>query len=271
MANPVKRQLKSARKEEKQFNRQQEANNIKLRIAAKKAGTPIPLGAEDKPGWFSSTSPQALSTKINTPEQEQLIQQLSALIPQGLQNINLPGNQSNFAPIAHESRRNFSENTLPTLAERFAGLGRNSSGLQQTLGGAGAQFESQLAAAQAQHGLTEQTLQSNNLFNSLRSALSPQFDYYAQPGQKSFARNSFDTLLPIAGEAAAGYLTGGPVGAAAGGIKGLANAQQAKTNGTGAGQNSFGFQGVKQPNWAQYGNGAQNMGYQDILNSIKPQ
>jgi len=271
MANSVKKQLKSARRQEKSFDKQQEVKNIQDRIKAQKSGTPIPQGAQKKAGWFNSTDPQAISTKTMTPEQEQLVTQLSSLIPNGLKNLNLPGGQSNFQPIADEARRNFSQNTIPTLAERFAGLGRNSSGLQQSLGGAGAQFESQLAALQAQHGLQEQGLQSNNLFNSLRASLSPQFDYYAQPGQKSFARNTFDTLLPIAGEAAAGYLKGGPVGAAAGGIKGLADSQNNQANGTGAGQNSFGFQGVKQPNWAQYGNGAQNMGYQDILSSIKPQ
>ncbi len=275
MANVVKKQLKQARKQEKQFDRQQESKNILSRIAAQKAGTPIPMGAQKKSGWFTGTEPQAVSTKTMTPEQEELVQKLSGLIPQGLQNLNLPGNQSSFDPIENEARRKFSQRSLPGLAERFAGLGNDrldSGSFQQAREGAIGDFESQIASLRAQHGLQEQGLQSNNLFNSLRGALSPQFDYYAQPGQKSFARNTFDTLLPIAGEAAAGYLAGGPAGAALGGIKGAASAAQSgsQINGTGAGQNSFGFQGVKQPNWAQYGNGAQNMGYQDVLSSIKP-
>lgn len=274
MANPIKKQLKAAKKQEKQFNKQQEAQNIQARINAQKHGTAVPLGAQQKPGFFKSTDPQAISINTLTPQQQQLINQLSPLVQGGLQNLNLPGQQSNFQPIADEARRNFSQNTIPTLAERFAGLGRGSSGLEQTLGGAAAQFESQLAAMQAQHGLNENTLQSSNLFNLLGAGLSPQQDIYGQPGQASTARNAFNTLLPIAGQAGLNYLIGGGANAGLGALKGLGSSlgsqqqQQSQTNGSGVGSNSFGFQSQQRPAWQPQ---QANMSTQQLASSGYPQ
>ncbi len=257
MANVVKKQLKTAKRQEKQFEKQQEAKNIQTRLAAQKSGSPVPYGAQKKAGFFNSTEAQPTSISTLTPQQQQLIDQLSPLVQGGLQNLNLPGQQSNFAPIANEARRNFSQNTIPGLAERFAGLSRGSSGLEQTLGGASAQFESQLAAAQAQHGLQEQQLQSGNLMNLLGAGLSPQFDYGITPGQNSGVRNIWNaTKGPLinAGLGALGGAVGGPAGAALGAVGGIANNlsggnQQSQANGSGVGTNSFGFSGQQRPAW----------------------
>lgn len=271
MANPLKKQLKAAKKQEKQLGKQQEIKNSQIRMAAQKAGTPVPFGAQKKAGFFNSTEAQPTSISTLTPQQQTLVSQLSGLIPRGLQNLNLPGQQSSFAPIANEARRNFSENTLPTLAERFAGLGRNSSGLQQTLGGAAGDFESQLAGQESQYGMQEQGMQSNNLFNLLQAGLNPQFDYGMTPGQNSGIRNIWDSVKQPAMNAGIGYLSGGPVGAGLGALSGMAsnssNQQQAQ-NGTGVGQNSFGFSGQKPQAWQPQQN---QLSTQNIASSGYPQ
>ena len=249
--NPVK----VAKKQIKSVKKQSEANAILSQAEALKSGRPVPYGQQALADWRHSTQDQPVSIRTTTPDQDIALQNLSQRIPQGIQNLNLPGSQSNFAPIANEARRNFSQNTIPTLAERFAGLGRNSSGLQQSLGGAAAHFESQLASAQAQHGLQEQSLQSNNLFNSLGAFLHPQFDYQIAPGQNSGLRNVWNGAKGLAYNAALGYLN--PAGAAGnlaggllGGLSNKNNQQQGGiSNGTGAGSNSAGFGGVSKPAW----------------------
>ncbi len=209
----------------------------------------VPYEKQKKASFFKSTDPQFTSMSTLTPQQQSYINQLSGVIPQGISNLNLPGQTSNFKPIAQEARRNFSQNTLPTLAERFAGLGRNSSGLQQALGGAASDFESQLAAQQAQYGLQEQGLQSNNLMNLLSASLTPQFDYGLIPGQDSGIRKIWNSVKSPLAQAGLNFATGGFGGSALSALQGLGNRSsqqgQLSAGGTGAGANSFGFGGQK--------------------------
>lgn len=59
-----------------------------------------------------------------------------------------------FGPIADLARKQFHEDTVPNLAERFAGSGGlNSSALVGQLGKAGSDLESKLAALRSQYGL----------------------------------------------------------------------------------------------------------------------
>lgn len=221
------------------------------------------LGASEAT-FFQGTPSQTVKFPTGTPQQQELNTTLGSRLPQAYQNLNLPGDKSSFEPIANEARRNFSQNALPTIAERYAGLGRNSSGLQQDLGGATAQFESQLAALQAQHGLQEQSQQSGNFFNSLSAFLQPQHDYAIQPGQESGVRQLWNSVQgPVSQASIAGVtggLTGGLPGALAGFGGSLANsyltqsqqeaiqawkdnkARNDVTNGTGVQGNSAGFQ-----------------------------
>ncbi len=255
----AKKQLKSESKQQgKQLKLQQLKNdlaNSKIRQEAIQTGRPIPFGAQDKATAFHSTEDQPVSIKTKTPEQENVLNNLYQSLPQGIQNLNMPGGQSNFAPIANEARRNFSQRSLPGLAERFAGLGNDrldSGSFQQAREGAIGDFESQLAAAQAQHGLQEQSLQSNNLFNSLGAFLNPQFDYQVVPGQNSGARNVWNGAKELAYDAALGYLNPA-AGLSSLGKRALGQRGQQGggnlSNGTGAGNNSSGFSGVQNPAW----------------------
>ena len=59
-----------------------------------------------------------------------------------------------FGPIENLARQKFQQETIPTIAERFAGAGGlNSSALKGELGKAATHLESQLAALRSEHGL----------------------------------------------------------------------------------------------------------------------
>ena len=77
---------------------------------------------------------------------------LSQLLSQGLGN-------SNFQGIENRARQNFSNKTVPSLAERFASLGsggsQRSSAFTGALGSAASDLESQLAALRGQYGLQQ--------------------------------------------------------------------------------------------------------------------
>lgn len=60
----------------------------------------------------------------------------------------------NFRPIAAQAQQRFQEQTLPSIAERFAGMNATqSSGFGRAATQAGKDFESSLAALQSQHAL----------------------------------------------------------------------------------------------------------------------
>lgn len=83
-----------------------------------------------------------------SPEQEEFQKSLLPLLMQLLQG----GSPAGFQGIEENARRGFATQTVPTLAERFAGLGGlGSSGYKNTLKEAGTQLESNLAALRGQY------------------------------------------------------------------------------------------------------------------------
>lgn len=66
--------------------------------------------------------------------------------------------QVNFAPIAQEAQRQYLQDVVPGLAERFSGSQR-SSAFQQALGQSGSDLASRLAAMRAQHEVGQQGAQ----------------------------------------------------------------------------------------------------------------
>lgn len=190
---------------------QGKANSV-AQAEALRSGRPVPYGQQQQATWRKSTPDQPVSIKTTTPNQEDVYNKLYKRLPNAIENLNLPGSKSSFEPIANQARNNFSQNIIPGLAERFGGMGNNrlqSSGFAKALGGSIADFEGQLAAQQAQHGLQEQGLQSNNLYNALGTFTQPQFDYTIAPGQSSGVRKAAGAigkpLLKLAGN----RLTGG--------------------------------------------------------------
>ncbi len=94
------------------------------------------------------------------------IKELETMAPQAIPtmeeiNASLPNlQQSDFGPIEQLARQNFEQKTIPSIAERFAGLGGlNSTAFRGELGNAGSNLESQLAALRSAHGLQQSGLE----------------------------------------------------------------------------------------------------------------
>lgn len=120
------------------------------------------------------------------PGQEQLMQGVGQMGQQGLQNTSL-----DFGPIAQAARARFSSQTLPALAERFAGAGAvGGSGWRNALSSAQAGLETNLA------GMEQEFNQGNinQYLQMLQLGLTPSFENIYMSGQ------------PGAGQALAGGL-----------------------------------------------------------------
>lgn len=113
-------------------------------------------------------------------------------------------NQFNFAPIAQQARTQFQQQTVPGLAERFAGLGSgaglSSPAFASQLGQAGAGLEGQLAALQSQYGLQQQGLNQQLLNQLLGFGLQPQFENIYAPQQQSFGQSISPYLGQLLGQ-----------------------------------------------------------------------
>lgn len=139
-----------------------------------------------------------------TPQQHQVLQQLLQSLGQGgqlgsqyeqalggLSELMDPSSES-VQRFADPYLREFQEQTVPGLAERFAGAGAmggglSSSGFGQALGAAGGNLQSTLAAlkSQLQQGAMQSLL--NQYQSSLGQGLGAQpFGYMKTPGQPSF-------------------------------------------------------------------------------------
>ena len=202
-------------------------------MARRKArASQVPFGQQQKAGFFKGTPQQQVMMSTNTPQQQSVLDRVNQYLSGGIGNLNLPGGQSNFAPIAEQSQRNFQQQTVPTLAERFGSLGSGSGGalsspdLYKQLGAAGANLQGDLAALQSQYGLQERGEQANNFFNLLGAGLKPQFDYGITPEQSSGIRNIWNSVKQPAANAALGFMAGGPAGAGLGALSGLMQNQQ---------------------------------------------
>lgn len=124
-----------------------------------------------------------------TPQQQGILQLLQQLGIYGLQNP-----YEGFEGIEQQARRQFNEQTVPSLYERFAGMGNNalSSGtLTSQLSQAGAGLESDLAAQKAQYG--QQNMQQ--ILQLLQLGLNPQTENVYRPGQNGVTQNAILSLI----------------------------------------------------------------------------
>lgn len=143
-----------------------------------------------------------------SPQQQQLLNMLlSSLGGQGgglerimqlLQGDLEEGSEDDFAaPYIRE----FEEQTIPGLAERFAGFGSNSgalssSGFGQALGAAGAGLQERLAALGSQNKRNS----VQNIMQLLGSGLGQQsFQYHEKPGHQGIAQPLLGKLPYLAG------------------------------------------------------------------------
>lgn len=123
-------------------------------LAAGPAG--IPMGAQL--GAMGGGLLGNLIPASKTPFQEQAESAQLGLLQQLQQQQ--PFQRVDFDPIRQQELQRFSTQTVPGLAERFAGTGNiQSSAFQQALGGAGADLGTRLAALQAGHDVGQQGAQ----------------------------------------------------------------------------------------------------------------
>jgi hypothetical protein len=143
-----------------------------------------------------------------TPQQQGLqnqgIQQLMQLLQSG---YGSKPDISGYQPFAQEARRQYNEVTLPSIAERFAGMGSNagSSAFNSAVGRAGANLDRQLQMDAAQFGQQQQGLQQQLL--QLLTGLGTQrgFENIYQQGQPG----ALQPLLGGIGKGLGGYLGSG--------------------------------------------------------------
>lgn len=145
---------------------------------------------------------------IYSPEQQSARQQLRN---SGL--TNLQNNPLSFAPIKQQYEKQFSEQVIPTLAERFAGNIR-SSAFKGALGNTASDFYSKLAGLESQYNLGSR----QQGLRELLSTLNPEFENVLQPRQPGFLEN----LGVSAGQGLGSYLTGG-LSSGLGGLSSLSN------------------------------------------------
>ena len=162
------------------------------------------------------------------------------------------GGQQAFSQFEAPYRQQFEQQTLPGIAERFAGAnamggGLSSSGFGQALGGAGAQLQAQLAGLHGnlqQQGVGQAFGQYNNLANLGLGTRA--FENQYQPGNTGIIGGALAGLGQGFGGALGMGLGMGAPGAISSGIGGLMNLFKNRQGGLGS---------------APYGSpGPQNMG-----------
>lgn len=115
--------------------------------------TIINLMQEDPLG-FGRTLEQVDTKKLEEAAQGKLPSAEEMGFPPNTNVINELMKSTEFGPIEEQARRQFSEQTIPKLAEQFAGAGGlNSTALKGELGKASSDLESKLAALKSQYGL----------------------------------------------------------------------------------------------------------------------
>jgi hypothetical protein len=136
-------------------------------------------------------------------QQQPAFQQLLNMGLQGLQNPT-----RGFEPIEQHARTQFQQQTVPSLAERFTSMGKNSlsSGAFATqIGQAGSGLEEALASLKAQYGLQNQGQQ----LNLAQLGLTPQYENIPMAAQPGFLQNTIGTAADAGIRALMGYFTGG--------------------------------------------------------------
>ena len=132
---------------------------------------------------------------IYNPGQEDILNQilggLSGPMSSGMGNLGniLGGDQASFDAFSAPARRDFNQQTLPGIAERFTGSfgegSQNSSAFGQALGSAGKDLEEDLFSKRM--GMQSGAL--NQLMQLMQSSMSPRQHQYTTDRQPGFLEN----------------------------------------------------------------------------------
>jgi hypothetical protein len=113
-----------------------------------------------------------------------------------------------FEPIAQQARTNFTTKTVPSLAQRFTGLGgpqseggQRSAAYPAALSSAGAGLEEGLAALRSQYGLKQQALAQNAGQQAQNYSLAQQqMGQVGQQNQRQMLQQLILSLLQLGGQ-----------------------------------------------------------------------
>jgi hypothetical protein len=128
--------------------------------------------------FFAGAPAQAQLLPTQSGPQQQVQGQALQNVLQMLQGGQNAPSQFDFNKIKQGVQNRFQTETLPSIAERFTGLGdaQGSSGYLSTLGRAGADLDIGLGSLEAQFGQQQQQQDRDYLLQLLRFALMPQFE-----------------------------------------------------------------------------------------------
>ncbi len=137
--------------------------------------------------WFSGNPEMFRQMPKYSPE---IQGNINDLLQQGFQGLQNP--YKGFENISNEARNTFDTQTLPSIAERFTGMGggQRSSAFQSAAGGAGADLERSLAAMK--EGFGQQNRQS--MLQQIGFGLQNQPEFAHTPKQQGWLESLF--LLP---------------------------------------------------------------------------
>lgn len=149
-------------------------------------------------------------TPIFTPEQESFLNQLMGGSREGISSgmdyltSLLSGDEGAFQAFEAPYKRIFEEETIPSIAERFANLDAQSSGaFKQSLSQAGAGLSENLAALR--EGLKSQALSQLTQLGGI--GLQPRYNTMYEPGTSGAMGNLMGGLFGGLGQIASGGLT----------------------------------------------------------------
>lgn len=144
------------------------------------------------PGFFSSVDPTTQYYPIYDPEQQYSLDQLLRSGFGGVSNLD----PLNFEPLAQQAQREFSTQTVPSLAERFTALGggQRSSAFQGALGQSASDLQSQLAALRSKYGLAANEQLHNQGLQRLQLGLQPRYESVFNQRQPSGVSSLFGGL-----------------------------------------------------------------------------
>lgn len=196
---------------------------------------------------------------------------LNYLLSKGKSGLENP--YAGFEPISQQTRSNFEQQTLPSIAERFTSMGNNSlssPSFASSLSQGGAGLEQMLAAMKAEYGQRNQNAALQQLMTGLqpRNQFSPKYQNFPQDGQGGFFSQLLPGLLSTGGAIAGGMLGGGPGAVAGSGLgsflSSLFGGGKDSKQGGYSGYGGYNSGGIVNPFMAQnqYGSGGTDYGKQ---------
>jgi len=204
---------RSLRAENKQLRADLEATraNSGSNVAGGAIQGPIIRGAtSNKGGFFKDTPGGMMSASQYSPQEMELMQKMASEGYSGLKE--LLGQKFNFAPIAQQARTNFTQTTIPSIAERFSSLGtggsQRSSAFPQLLSQGGAGLEEALAALQEQYGLQEKGMNMGALGQMMGQGLTPKWENMWRPGMEAGWKTAAKSLQNTGSQLASKYMFG---------------------------------------------------------------